>query len=258
MTKEEPHLSYSQINTYMTCPLKYRLSYIDGVEPDFTSSALHFGQAVHSCIQAFLQSSLEADPLRADQLVDIYHEEWRRLDGPPVRYSKRESEESLLNTAKQVFNLFTEQYDLAIEVIAVEEEFKVDLNSLSVDCLGDMPPLTGYVDAILKNGSTVLVDYKTSSRKPNGNVNGMQLVAYSLAALDLGYDPNDLQYRYDYFLKTAKPELIRCPVAINDNDRARFLKTTTRIWKAIQSSIFYPNPSYLCGSCAYQRHCNEW
>jgi putative RecB family exonuclease len=258
MTREEPHLSYSQINTYMTCPLKYRFSYIDGLVGDFTSSALHFGHAIHSCIQAFLQSWLEADPLRADHLVDIYREEWRRFDGPPVRFSKRESEESLFNTAKQVFTLFTEQHDPAIEIIAVEEPFTLDLTALSTDCPRDMPPLMGYVDAILKNGSTVLVDYKTSSRKPNGDVNAMQLVAYSLAALDLGYDPNELQYRYDYLLKTAKPELVGCPVAIKDNDRKRFLKTTTRVWTAIQSSIFYPNPSYLCGSCAYKRSCNEW
>lgn len=258
MTKEDRHLSYSQINTYMTCPLKYRFSYIDRLEPDFTPSALHFGQAVHSCIQAFLQSVLEADPLRADQLVDIYRQEWRRNEGPPVRYSKRESEESLFNTAKQVFTIFTEQHDPAIEVVAVEEEFMIDLTKVSDQCPADLPPLKGYVDAILKNGSTVLVDYKTSSRKPNGDVNSMQLVAYSLAAVDLGYDPNEIEYRYDYLLKTAKPELVSCPVAINDYDRTRFLKTTTGVWRAMQAAIFYPNPSYLCTSCAYQRHCNEW
>jgi putative RecB family exonuclease len=258
MIKEERHLSYSQINSYMTCPLKYRFSYIEGLVPDFTPSALRFGRAIHSGIQAFLQSSLEADCLRADQLVDIYHEEWRGLDGPPVRYSKRESEESLFNTARQIFTVFTEQHDPAIEVIAVEESFTLDLAALSEDCPRDMPPLIGYVDAILKNGSTVLVDYKTSSRKPNGDVNAMQLVAYSLAASDLGYDPNEIQYRYEYLLKTAKPELVRCPVVIEDNDRRRFLKTTMTVWKGIQSSTFYPNPSYLCSSCGFQRHCNEW
>lgn len=258
MTREEPHLSYSQINSYMQCGLKYRFNYFDSLEPEFTPSALHFGRAIHSGIQAFLQSSLEADPLRADQLVDIYHEEWRGLDGPPVRYSKRESEESLFNTARQIFTVFTEQHDQTIEVIAVEELFTLDLAALSEDCPRDMPPLIGYVDAILKNGSTVLVDYKTSSRKPNGDVNAMQLVAYSLAASDLGYDPNEIQYRYDYLLKTTNPELVQRPVVIDDNDRRRFLKTTTTVWKGIQSSIFYPNPSYLCSSCAYQRHCNEW
>jgi len=118
--------------------------------------------------------------------------------------------------------------------------------------------LTGYVDAILKNGSTVLVDYKTSSRKPNGDVNAMQLVAYSLAAPTLGFEPDELHYRYEYLLKTTKPELVQRPVAIAHNDRWRFLKTTATVWKAIQSSIFYPNPSYLCSSCGFRRHCNEW
>ena len=61
-----------------------------------------------------------------------------------------------------------------------------------------------------------------------------------------------------YLLKTAKPELLRYPVTVGDNERRRFLKTTTRVWKAIQSAIFFPNPSYLCSSCGYQSHCNEW
>ncbi len=72
----------------------------------------------------------------------------------------------------------------------------------------------------------------------------MQLVAYSLGATTLGYEPNELTYRYEYLVKTAKPELITCPVRIDDDDRRRFLKTTVRVWKAIQSEIFFPNPSY--------------
>jgi putative RecB family exonuclease len=90
-----------------------------------------------------------------------------------------------------------------------------------------------------------------------GLLNAMQLVAYSLGATTLGYDPNELDYRFDYLVKTAKPELIRYPVAVGDNERRRFLKTTTRVWKAIQSPIFFPNPSYLCSSCGYQSHCKE-
>ncbi len=29
VSMEKPHLSYSQINTYLTCPLKYKFHYID-------------------------------------------------------------------------------------------------------------------------------------------------------------------------------------------------------------------------------------
>lgn len=258
MNEKGRHLSYSQINSYMMCPLKYRFNYIDGLEPEFTPSALKFGHAIHSGIQAFLQSVLEADPLRPDQLVDIYRQEWAENNGLPVRYSSRESENSLLSTAKEMFGLFVEKHDPHIEVIAVEEEFSLNLAELIHDYPGDLPSFKGYVDAILKNGSTALVDYKTSSRKPNGDVNAMQLVAYSLGSQAIGYDPNELDFRFDYLTKTAKPELVPYPVNIDDSDRRRFLKTVIRVWKAIQTGIFFPNPSYLCGSCGYQRNCDDW
>jgi putative RecB family exonuclease len=254
----QDHLSYSQINSYTTCPLKYRFNYIDRMDPEFTSSALLFGASMHSGIQAFLQSTLEGDPLRADQMVDVYRGEWRGSEGQKIRYSARESEESLLNKATELFALFVDQYDTGAEVIAVEESFSIDLNELTTEDSGELPPFIGYVDAIIQNGSTALIDYKTSSRKPNGDVNAMQLVAYSLASTSLGYDPNELAYRFEYLVKTAKPELVACPVRIDDDARRRFLKMTTSVWKAIQSNIFYPNPSYLCSTCGYHTHCRDW
>ncbi len=60
---EKPHLSYSQINTYLTCPLKYKFHYIDQIEPPFVSSALVFGSCIHEAVAAFYQSCLEGDPL---------------------------------------------------------------------------------------------------------------------------------------------------------------------------------------------------
>ena len=256
--KDHDHLSYSQINCFMNCSLKYRFHYIDRLEEEFTSSALLFGSGIHAGIQAYLQSILEADPLRSDQLVDVFREEWRGCQGPKIRYSARESEESLVNKARELFVLFVNHYDLEAEVIAVEEAFSIDLNELAGESPTTLPPLVGSIDAITKNGSTTLIDYKTASRKPSGEMNAMQLVAYSLGATTLGYDPHELDYRFDYLVKTAKPELLRYPVAVGDNERRRFLKTTTRVWKAIQSAIFFPNPSYLCGSCGYQSHCREW
>lgn len=253
------HLSYSRISCYLTCPLKYRLSYLDRVEPEFTPSALHFGHAIHSGIQAYWQSVLEADPLKPDQLVDIYRQEWTGFDGPPIRFSGRESEESLLTTATQLFSLFVNRHDPDTEVIAVEEKFNVDLAELIDDYPGELPLFTGYIDAILKlNDSHALVDYKTSSRKPNGDMNSTQLVAYSIGSRVLGYEPDGLEYRFEFLVKTVKADLVRLPVKIGENDRRRFLKLITRVWKAIQTFIFYPNPGYLCASCAYQGYCREW
>jgi putative RecB family exonuclease len=112
--------------------------------------------------------------------------------------------------------------------------------------------------ACSRAGATALIDYKTSSSKPNGDVNTMQLAAYSLGATALGYEPDELQYRYEYLVKNAKPELVSRPVRVDEDDRRKFLNITSRVWKGIQAGIFYPNPGYLCGSCGHQKHCTEW
>jgi putative RecB family exonuclease len=190
--------------------------------------------------------------------LDVFRDEWSTSQKGKIRYSARESEESLTNKAHELLTLFVDAYDLHGEVIAVEEAFSIDLNQHANENDLTLPPLIGSIDAIIKNGSTALIDFKTASRKPNGDVNAMQLVAYSLGATTLGYEPNELAYRYDYLVKTAKPELVNHSVRIDDDDRRRYVKIVTRVWKAIQASIFYPNPNYLCSSCGYQSHCKEW
>ena len=76
-TQDKPHLSYSQINTYCTCPLKYRFHYIDQIEPPFTAAPLAFGSAIHEAVGAFYQSCLEGEPLSAGQLHDVYRQAWK-------------------------------------------------------------------------------------------------------------------------------------------------------------------------------------
>ena len=231
----------------------------DTPEPEFTPAALAFGAAMHSAIGCFLQSTLEASPFRPDQLVDIYQEEWKGCEGPGIRFSNRDSESALAKKAKNLLSLFVERYDPGTEVIAVEERFTVDLTEIVPDHQWEVPLFQGVVYAVLKeNGSTAVVDYKTSARKPDSQVNSTQLVAYSLGSIGLGYDPNELDYRFEYLVKITNPELVSFPVTIMDNDRRRFLKRLTRVDKAIGSSIFYPIPGYLCGSCGFQNRCREW
>ena len=87
MTEQQiDHLSYSQINTYLNCPLKYRFQYVDKVPPAFTSAALVFGSAIHEAAAAFYQSCLEGDTLRADQLVDVYRQAWMRRGEAKIRF----------------------------------------------------------------------------------------------------------------------------------------------------------------------------
>jgi CRISPR/Cas system-associated exonuclease Cas4 (RecB family) len=45
--RQDPHVSFTQLDTYLRCPLRYRLQYVDRVEPDFVPAALALGSGIH-------------------------------------------------------------------------------------------------------------------------------------------------------------------------------------------------------------------
>ena len=48
--RESPHWSYSAMQCYLTCPLKYKFRYIDNAEPERTGSCFPFGRAFHAAL----------------------------------------------------------------------------------------------------------------------------------------------------------------------------------------------------------------
>ena len=48
--REMPHWSYSAMQCYITCPLKYKFRYIDNAEPERTGSCFPFGRAFHAAL----------------------------------------------------------------------------------------------------------------------------------------------------------------------------------------------------------------
>ena len=44
--KESLHISPSQVRTYLSCPLKYRFSYVEQRQPERISMALPFGSSI--------------------------------------------------------------------------------------------------------------------------------------------------------------------------------------------------------------------
>src|SRR5208283_1405240 len=106
------HLSYSQINTYLTCPLKYKFHYLDQIEPPFVSSALVFGSCIHEAVGAFYQSCLEGDPLSAGQVHDVYRQGWESHPrAQQIRFFNGDSVESLTTKAKRMLEVFHEAFD---------------------------------------------------------------------------------------------------------------------------------------------------
>ena len=78
------HFSYSQLNTYLMCPLRYRLQYVELIPPAFTTSALVFGSSIHEAVGAFHHQHLLGDILRPDQMLDVYRQAWASRNGEVI------------------------------------------------------------------------------------------------------------------------------------------------------------------------------
>ncbi len=247
------HLSYSQINTYLTCPLRYRFQYVELIPPAFTPAALTFGSALHEAVAAYYMSCLEGDVLRPDQMVDIYRGTWREAE--KVKYSNGDHEESLLEKARHMINVFREQIDPHVTVLGVEEFFEVQLAK-------EVPPFHGYIDLIEESpdGQIWLSDLKTAAKKPGQSTahSSLQLTAYSLGASAIGFDPIDLNMRLDVLTKTKSPELVRYETRRTQEDRERFVKVVKQVWSAIEHHAFFPREDWHCSQCAWADHCRDW
>lgn len=247
------HLSYSQVSTYLTCPLRYRFQYVELVPPAFTPAALAFGSSVHEAVAAYYQSRLEGDILRADQMLDVYRDTWRGAEG--VKFFNGDNEQSLMEKAQQLIAVFHERVDPHVTVLGVEEFFEVQLAQ-------EVPPFHGYIDLIEEDqdGRVTVVDLKTASKKLADSAvhANIQLTAYSIGAAALGFDPEQLVLRLDVITKTKSPELFRHETTRTQVQRERFVKAVKHVWSAIEHHAFFPREDWHCSQCAYTEPCKAW
>ena len=67
-------LSYTQVNRYRTCPLWYKLQYIDKLRPK-ERFYLSFGDVIHQCAEFFYKIAAPPPP-SLENLLQFYEKNW--------------------------------------------------------------------------------------------------------------------------------------------------------------------------------------
>ena len=142
-------LSHSQIDDWITCPLKYLFAHIAHVplagDPVFT-----YGTAIHHAIKIWHQHQIKGLPIHVDDVVAAFESAWSS-EG----FLTREHEERMLEQGRAALRRFVDREAAArVRPLAVETEFKFKVD-------GDV--VQGRWDRIDERPEgIVLVDYKTS------------------------------------------------------------------------------------------------
>ena len=252
------YVSWSAISTFRTCPLKYKFRYIDGLPEESMSAALVFGTGIHSAVEQHYQATLSGDP-KPDlgALLFAYRSAWLPHDPDAIQFGSTETRSSLDALAGKMLTAFLSSPAASVQgrVLGVEEEIRGML-------VEGVPDLYGRVDLLTEDSdSLVITDIKTSRGKWSQEQvedSREQLLLYSHLASEIS-PGKKITTRFLVLTKTREPVIEEHVREVEPGNVKRTLAGVERVWRAIESGVFYPAPSVMaCSGCGYREACRAW
>ena len=252
------YISWSAISTFRTCPLKYKFRYIDGLPEESVSAALVFGTGIHTAIEQHFQAILAGDAQPdVEKLIFAYRSAWLPHDPDAISFGTKETRESLDDLAGRMLTAFlaSEYAGVNGRVLGVEEEIRGML-------IEGVPDLYGRIDLMTEDADRLVVtDIKTSRGKWSPEQvedSGEQLMLYSHLASEIS-PGKKIATRFLIITKTREPVIEEHVREVEPAAVKRTLAGVERVWRAIESGVFYPAPSVVaCSGCGYREACRAW
>jgi len=267
--KNELHISYSQIFTFLSCSAKYLFQYVEHRPYERTSINLFLGSALHTAIARTLRTLKEQQVLEPFALISELFEDSisTKLDHNeiPLIYKKEAPDkEATIRLGNALLKAWYENIDLNGNEI-VEVEMPLSANLYNGEKMDSGLKLIGIIDLLLldENNELIVVDHKSAARaKSQSNVdNDLQFSAYSylLAANKLTpFSKSDVKCRLDVMRKLKTPKIERYHTVRTAADRKRFAKIANKVLIGIENKVFIPNKSWLCNDCQFTRACDSY
>lgn len=248
-------ISYSSLETFKQCPLRYKFSQIDKIKEPKSKEAI-FGSYIHKVLKWFYQS----DPVFPTliKLLAYYKEHWPQNTEGFSWSNKREEKLYFAEGKRMLSNYYQQNTPIKNNIIDLETHFEVVIKD-ELSLPGRVHILSGIIDRIdkLPNGMIEIIDYKTGKRmvsqKQADKNNQLSLYAIGLRNRwpNLSLDRLSLSL---YFLKFGE----KIETKRNEKDLAKTYKDTIDLIHKIENSNFEPHPSPLCGWCGYRDICPVW
>jgi len=246
-------ISYSSLDTYQSCPLKYKFREIDKIKEPKSKEAF-FGTLLHSVMQ-YVHTPGFTSPSLEDAL-EYFQKRWDE--------NVFENEMENRNAFSQGVDIIQRYYrDTDIprtNIVALEKRFAIDVPSPAENPTGETHVISGIIDRIdrTENGYEI-IDYKTARKMPTqDNVDtSLQLSIYLLAFLEMYPDQHDNLDNLHvslYFLKHGQ----KLTAKRTPEDLVQVREIFLDVIAHSEAEHFEPRVSPLCGWWGYQDICPMW
>ena len=253
-------MSYSSIECFRNCPLKYKYQNIDKIKAPKNIDAL-FGSSIHNSLKFMFQRGPLYPTL--DQIIDFFRTVWEQKKLPMDAEALDSSAETVYY--KEGISLLEKFYKnnppWNYNVVDMESRFEFEIDDPKT---GEKHTLSGIMDRIDKNadGGFEIIDYKTKRKMPGQYEidNDLQMSIYQLGLVKKWphIDANKIKLSF-YFLKHGeKISTVRTKEQVEET-RNFILETIRDInGKIKDGNNFPPTPSPLCDWCEYRQMCPMW
>ena len=259
--KALPVFSHTKLDTYKSCPMKYKFKYIEKKYTQDTTLALELGILLHYILEQKGKMIQDGSAVRYDKLQDLlmngvaetnadirhplagiselkrkYPDEWYKPDNAGgMNY---EQKLSVFDTV-----LRTEMDNSEWKPFLFEHEFQFVWDNRII--------IKGYIDRVDRRGSEYrIVDYKTSKNvfDKRDLADSLQTGIYALAILnEFGVLPAESMYRFILLDKEQQ--------SLSEGWTESLIKNLNDLLDSIdadsQKNAFAPKPVPLCYWCSY-------
>jgi DNA helicase II / ATP-dependent DNA helicase PcrA len=231
-------LSASDIETYRTCPLKYKFARVFRVPQEPTVNQ-RFGIVVHQVLERYHQLD-PAHPHSVEELLGLLEAAWRRGG-----FGASDEERQLHGKAEGALRRYHARFvGEDAEPLWFEKSFNFKIGP---------HVLRGRVDRVdkLPDGGYELIDYKTGRPKSPAQLrDDVQLALYAVAATE-AWQLEASRQSYLYVLDDQK-----VPLPDDAGDPEWVAETVLEVADGILGQGFEPTPSYAaCSICDYRIAC---
>ncbi|MBI4164186.1 MAG: ATP-dependent helicase [Acidobacteria bacterium] len=238
-------LSATSIETFQTCPLKYKLGHELHV-PAGPQPTLTFGNIMHQSVRHYFDLRKNGK-VKYEDIEEFYLKAWRAA-GFEDAYQEQTYRKAGLEQLRE-FVLRHESMAVPADRVRTEEHFLLDMGECLLE--GRIDQINPVVARGRTDDSTVeLIDYKTGRPKSQKDADkSLQLSIYALAARDgLKLRPEKLTF---YNLTSNEP----VSTTRTTSDLKQAAEKIREVAGEIRGSNFAPTPGFACKWCDYVPIC---